>query len=334
MHLADMSAQRSLTMDISSTRILPFDRVLGSGREAVLYADPVSDEFAIFHQRLSRAARSGELSYRVRYRRGRAAPEKPLHVSGYGVELALKKTDYIVLDDRFASESAQKRISTEKDILEEDQDDVFELKPLSASELAPIGMKAASLIQQSESPFESLVKLSGDFPKYVSSIALHNISDKFATELEELRTHHVRDGLNFLWINGAQLIDRQVEPFALVGILRRERKLVDGIRGLGFNADQAVDLLSHNAISSTKSDEDSTRYDWTDVAEDRRAIIWLNDLEKDERYESYPTSLFSVSLNCANLMLQLLTHDPVAASYIPWSDSSDQKEHVPPSGPY
>lgn len=282
-------------LPLSREMALPFDRILGSGREAILYADPTSDSFGDFHRALSKAARAGELEYRLRYRPSKASAGQALPVSGFGVELALKRTDYIVIDDREdAPDSTQKPLGS-GDILD-GQEEVADLKPLSKPELASLGMKAASFIQESDSPFETLIRLTQDFPRFSASIAAHNISLAFRDAREQNQANAAPAGVNFLWMNGVQLIDRQIEPFALVEMLRRERKLINGVRDLGLNGKQAVSLLGHEAVSTAKSEQESARYDWTDRPEDGRVIVWLNDLEKDSRYEHYPKTLGSVWL--------------------------------------
>ena len=263
------------------------------GKEAVLYADPTSPSFGSFHKVLANLARQGKLSYRLRYRRSSHAPDSPLSVSGYGVELALKRTDYIVIDDREAQQdTAQKPINTEA-ILDEEEE-VADLKPLSTSELASLGLKTASFILKSENPFDTLVKSTQDFPKFSTFLAAHETSKEFVEELEQHRAQQVPSGISFLWMNGVQLIERQIEPFALVEMIRRERKLIKGVRDLGFNGKQAVSLLGHELISRAKSEDEAIRFDWTDRLEDGRVLIWLNDLEKDERYEGLPKQLMSV----------------------------------------
>lgn len=229
----------------------------------------------------------------MRYRRSDIHREA-LPVSGYGVELALKRTDYIVIDDRDASQDTQKPLASGVD-LDEDEE-VADLKPLSTSELASLGIKAASFILQNDNPFETLVKLTQDFPKFSASIATHEVSSDFEAEFEQNRAQQVPPGINWLWMNGAQLIERQIEPFALVDMVRRERKLINGVRDLGFNGKQAVSLLGHRKIAVAKSDSGSARYDWTDNLEDGRVIIWLNDLENGPLYAEYPRTLTSVCI--------------------------------------
>ncbi|OAA73742.1 UDP-glucose:Glycoprotein Glucosyltransferase [Cordyceps fumosorosea ARSEF 2679] len=277
----------------SKISILPFDRSVGSGADAVLYADPASPNFGKFHRRLERAARAGELSYRVRYRRPINSDHKPLPVSGFGVELALKRTDYIVIDDRVSqNDGTQKPLNTEA--MFEDQE-LTDIRPLSTSELEALGVKSSSFIQSSNAPFETLVKLMQDFPKFSASVSAHNVSTSFSEEYERGHIQRVPRGVNALWMNGLQLIERQIEPFALVEMLRRERKFIDVLRKLGLSGAEAISLLGHDKVAESKSDAgDAIRYDWTDRSEEGNAIAWLNDLESDARYAQYPDELSSL----------------------------------------
>jgi UDP-glucose:glycoprotein glucosyltransferase len=87
-------------------KVLPFDHVYNpsvQSETAVLYADIQTDTFKTFHSKLKHLADQGVVRYILRYRPGASAEgmkDKPLFVSGYGVELMLKRTDYIVIDDR------------------------------------------------------------------------------------------------------------------------------------------------------------------------------------------------------------------------------------------
>lgn len=273
---------------------LPFDRVFGTGREAILYADPTSQTFGEFHRALSKAAVEGSLSYRIRYHRTQLTPKATLPMSGYGVELALKKTDYIVIDDRLQGEEPHhENIGTSAGL--DDSEDVTNIKPLAASDLSSLGLKATSFILQSDDPLETLIKLTQDLPKFLTSIVAHNVSTRFEEEFKLNSLEGVPDGLNLLWLNGVQLIERQIEPFALIERLRQERKLIDGFRALGLNGKQAISILGHQDVSTAKEGSEALRYDWTDRLEDGRVIIWLNDIENDDIYEEYPKSLTSVS---------------------------------------
>lgn len=157
----------------------------------MLYADPTSPNFGRYHNALRKASGQGILTYRLRYRRAKDSQDVPLPVNGYGVQLALKRTDYIVIDDRDAGESSsQKPLSADVD-LDNDDESIADLKPLSTTELTSLGMKAASFILQNENPFETLVKLTQDFPKFSSSIAGHDTSEDFTAEHDVNRAQRI-----------------------------------------------------------------------------------------------------------------------------------------------
>ncbi|KAG8666915.1 hypothetical protein FPOAC1_011737 [Fusarium poae] len=277
-------------VDSKQAKVLPFDRVLGRGKDAILYADPTHTSFGPFHDTLSQAAKQGGLSYRLRYRRSPGASNSSLPVSGYGVKLDLKRTDYIVIDDREPGHEAQRQpVMADVDL--DTNEEVADLKPLSSSELASLGLKTASFILKSDNPLDALVKSTQDFPKFSASIASHEVTQGFAEEQEKNTAAGVPSGINFLWMNGVQLIERQIEPFTLIEMIRRERKLIDGVRELGLDGQQAVSLLGHSEIASSKSDDEPPRFDWTDRLEDGKAVMWLNDLENDARYQKFPSDL-------------------------------------------
>ncbi|KAL2024740.1 hypothetical protein VTK56DRAFT_5561 [Thermocarpiscus australiensis] len=285
----------------SQQRTLPFDRRLGAGpQDIILYADITAQSFGAYHETAMRFARDGEGSYRLRYRRSPAHPNEPLSVSGYGVELTLKRTDYIVIDDRDTDtpktpvDEAQKPIGS-SDVVLDEEEEITDIKPLEKSELSLLGMKAASFIMQSESPFETLLKLTQDFPKYSTTLAAHNVSTEFEAEHRRNRMVLVPEGTNVLWMNGVQLIDRQIQPFGLVDLLKRERKLISGVLDLGLTAQQAISLLGHTEVAQAKSEEEGPRrFDWRDQIEDGRVIVWLNNIEKDKRYQSWSPSLWEL----------------------------------------
>jgi UDP-glucose:glycoprotein glucosyltransferase len=218
-----------------------------------------------------------------------------LPVNGYGVELQLKRTDYIVIDDREAEKKEESSETANLEVNLDAEEEVTDLKPLSSSELSALGVKAASFIMHSDDPFNSLLKLTQDFPKYSASFAAHNESEDFLREHYFNRGQMVPQGMNVLWMNGVQLIERQIDPYTLVDLLRRERKLIKGVTDLGLTGKQAVSLLGNREVTIAKSNDEVGRFDWRDEIEDGRVILWLNNIEKDKRYAEYPTSLMSVS---------------------------------------
>ncbi|KAK4161645.1 family 24 putative glycosyltransferase [Cladorrhinum sp. PSN259] len=284
---------------ISQDRILPFDHKIGAGaQDIILYADITSPSFAKYHEAARAIAQKGQGSYRVRYKRSPAHPEEALSVNGYGVSLNLKRTDYIVIDDRDTgankpSDEGQKPLTSE--VVLDDEEEITDIKPLEKSELSPLGMKAASFIMKSDNPFETLIKLTQDFPKYSTSLVSQNVSEDFVTEHQANRQVLVPEGVNVLWMNGVQLIDRQIQPFGLIDMLSRERKLINGVLDLGLTGQQAISLLGHSEIAEARSgDDEPRRFDWRDDIEEGEVIVWLNNLEKDKRYKEFSDSIWTL----------------------------------------
>lgn len=288
-----MSLWRAAALTYHRTYELPFDRTLGntSALPAILYADITAPQFKTWHDTLSGTAKAGKTSYRIRHKPSQKASNSPLFVNGYGVELQLKRTDYIVIDDRQKTEG-EAPLRTDLDEGEE----VSDLKPLSKDEVSDLGIKAASFVMKSGQPMDTLLKLVQDFPKYSSIIAGHNVSDSFLAEHTNNRELLVPAGFNTIWINGIQIPTRDVNPYSLLAHLRRERSLINGIRSQGLSAPDVIALLSHEAIGATQTEDEPQRYDFRDEAEGGNVIIFMNNIEKDSRYESWPSELRAVRL--------------------------------------
>lgn len=219
-------------------------------------------------------------------------------VNGYGVGLQLKRTDYIVIDDRQAKENDKNIAQKPMDTTLNDEEDVADLRPLSKEEVSDLGIKAASFVMQSEQPMDTLLKLVQDFPKYSSVISAHNASDAFVSGHTKNLNQWLLGGVNLISINGLNIPARDVNPYSLLAHLRRERKLINGFRRQGLSVSEIVSLLSHGSGPTTQIQGGPQRYDFRDTAEGGNVIVWLNDIEKDEAYVDWPTGLEAVSLIC------------------------------------
>jgi UDP-glucose:glycoprotein glucosyltransferase len=265
---------------------------------AVLYADVSSPIFGEYHRTLQALAKDGEIAYRVRYRfiQNHDTPARPLFMNGYGVELTLKRTDYIVIDDRQdeddKKDTAQKTKAKAENLEDESPAD---LTPLSSSEVLTLGTSTAGFVLDSQDPFTTLVKLSQDFPKHSAVVAAYNTSGEFLVEYAKNRQAGLPSARNIMWINGQQIDTRQVDSYSLLEHLRRERKLISEFKKLGLAGSEAVDLLSHSSLTEVKVGSDVQRYDWRDEAEEGGVLIWMNNIEKDKRYGSFPSNLQTVS---------------------------------------
>lgn len=215
-------------------------------------------------------------------------------LSGYGVELALKKTDYIVMDDRDVSSDSPKDAAVTPAPVDLDDEEIHDITPLQAKDISFLGTKAASFIMNSEDPLGTLLKLTQDFPKHSGRVAAVETDAEIMAELRHNWDEFSGAGQNTLWINGMQVEYSQINAFALLEHLRRERKAINGLTELGLSADEAVQVLSHQILADSKQAEVPQRFDWRDRVEGGDVILWLNDLEKDRRYREWSASVSTV----------------------------------------
>ncbi|EXJ60060.1 hypothetical protein A1O7_04209 [Cladophialophora yegresii CBS 114405] len=285
-------AQQGVTMPDADDH-LPFDRVLGTSSEgpaSILYADITHPLFGQFHGVVSQTARQGKSTYRVRYRPSSLESPNPVYVSGYGVELVLKRTDYIVIDDRDAQKP--EAVASNQLSLEDAKDDnLKDLKPLTTSEVINLGLNAAHFIAASSDPLETLLQVTSDFPKYSSLLASADASKEFILEHRGNRERFLPSGYNVFWINGVQIEPRQINAYSLLDHLRRERRIIGELKDLGLTSSEAISLLSSEVIAEAQTNELPQRFDWRDDSESNEVLMWLNDLEQDKRYNAWSKSL-------------------------------------------
>jgi len=99
------------------------------------------------------------------------------------------------------------------------------------------------------------------------------------------------------WVNGAVVQEKDVNPFVLMRVMRRERGFVGALTRIGVGRGQAVELLTHPSISAAQSGKDVLDgvFDASDRSEGGGVITWWNDLERDSRYARWSASLYTVS---------------------------------------
>jgi UDP-glucose:glycoprotein glucosyltransferase len=102
-----------------------------------------------------------------------------------------------------------------------------------------------------------------------------------------------------IWVNGAVVQDKDVHPWGLIRVLRRERGIVGALIKAGVKGRaEAVELLTHPNISTAQSEKDMLDgvFDASDRLEGGNVIIWWNDIERDSKYAKWSPSVYSVSL--------------------------------------
>lgn len=178
---------------------------------AIFYFDPEStSSLALLNYLTFHTNTYPTFGFVVRYKPNRTGEGRRTGLSGYGVELALKNTDYLVVDDRDSGSSVVNRTKGEVGTTEHGffaevlgSDPWAELSiPLTKKELSgelqltrknvwlmvlDIGLKAASLILDSEDPLTALQELSQDFPRYSAALARNvEVSTRVQSKVPDL----------------------------------------------------------------------------------------------------------------------------------------------------
>ncbi|XP_043928923.1 UDP-glucose:glycoprotein glucosyltransferase 2 isoform X2 [Protopterus annectens] len=277
----------------------------------ILYAELGTKEFVTFHKVLLEKTQNGEIHYVLRHFIQNPSSRK-MHLSGYGVELAIKSTEYRAVDDSRVKGinntefEADDETDTQgflfKKLIEQHPDltdnlkelrqhlieSTDEMTPLKVWELQDLSFQAAARITSSP-PYDALKIMkdfSQNFPVKARSLTRTAVNPEMKKEIEENQkyikeTFGSQPGDAALFING-RLIDLDVHnPFSILDILREEGKVMQGLYDIGIREENLSAMLRLNLHSSDKSFAVDIRHS---------AILWINDIEKDYNYQSWHSS--------------------------------------------
>ncbi|XP_045909329.1 UDP-glucose:glycoprotein glucosyltransferase 2 isoform X1 [Micropterus dolomieu] len=279
----------------------------------ILYAEIGTKKFTSFHKVLSEKAKEGTLLYVLRHFVVDPKPRKML-LSGYGVELAIKSTEYKAVDDTKVKDS-KTAMKAEDDNIDEVQGFLFgplkkshpelqeqlselrkhllestnDMVPLKVWEMQDLSFQAATRIM-SVPKFDALKlmrDLSQNFPSKARSLTRVAVKQEMRKEIEENQkrlseTIGVHPGDGELFINGLH-IDLDIHnPFSILDILRGEARVLEGLHNLGIKGEHQGKLLRLpvNAV------DDSYALDIK-----HPAIMWINDIENDPVYRNWPAGV-------------------------------------------
>ncbi|KAM4731815.1 UDP-glucose:glycoprotein glucosyltransferase 2 [Anableps anableps] len=279
----------------------------------ILYAEIGTKKFNSFHKVLSEKAEEGTLVYVLRHFVAKPKPQKVL-LSGYGVELAIKSTEYKAVDDTKVKDSKtvinaegdendevegflfgtlkkthpelQKQLGElQKHLLESTND----MAPLKVWEMQDLSFQAAARIM-SVPKFDALKvmrDLSQNFPSRARSLTRVAVKQEMRKEIEKNQKHlgetmGIQPGDGELFINGLHIDLDTHNPFSILDILRGEAKVLEGLHNLGIKGEHQSKLLR----LPVNTVDDSYALDIR-----HPAIMWMNDIENDQMYRSWPASV-------------------------------------------
>ncbi|XP_027856012.1 UDP-glucose:glycoprotein glucosyltransferase 1 isoform X2 [Xiphophorus couchianus] len=278
----------------------------------ILYAELGTPDFQRFHQVLTSKVNEGSAAYVLRHYVAKPNENK-VYLSGYGVELAIKSQEYKAKDDtQVQGAEVNATVIGENDPVDEVQGFLFgklktlypelkeQLKELrkhlveSTNEMAPLKVwqmqdlsfqtAARILAAPAVDALNVMKDLSQNFPTKARSITKTVVKSEIRKEIEENQKYFkgtlgLQPGDSALFINGLHIdLDTQ-DIFSVLDVLRSEARVMEGLRSLLIETPYIHDILKLNVQPSD-----------SDYAVDIRnpAICWINNLETDHRYSSWP----------------------------------------------
>uniref|UniRef100_A0A8C9T0D2 UDP-glucose ceramide glucosyltransferase-like 1 n=1 Tax=Scleropages formosus TaxID=113540 RepID=A0A8C9T0D2_SCLFO len=256
----------------------------------ILYAKIGSKDFPRFHQLMVSKANKGEITYVLRH----FLSNSKVFLSGYGVELAIKNQEYKAKDDTqvqggdFFCSPVLTLYPELKDQLRELRkhlvESTNEMAPLKVWQMQDLSFQTAARILAAP-PTDALAvmrDLSQNFPTKARFITRTVVNSEIRKEIEENQKVRLQPGDSALFINGLHIdLDLQ-DIFSVFDTLRNEARVMEGLRNLLNDMPFIHDMLS---LSLQPLD--------SDYAVDIRspAIYWINNLETDSRYASWPSNV-------------------------------------------
>ncbi|GAA6062062.1 hypothetical protein JCM10212_003560 [Sporobolomyces blumeae] len=324
----------SLPTDLSSAarpRLYSFDHVSPPGEAShlprvVLYGSPTSPEFqdlfSFLYQLSAPKPVPIDSAAGEEAKRNTVAPHPPrlqfvlrwkpsskavkakhkLVLGGYGAALDIKKGDYLAIDDRMTAQAqgdGGKQTPTQSDSSENSP----KIDAVSKNDIADLSLRTAEYILASNDSFHAFTAATSSFPLLASQLPklVPNISNQLLSEVSGNQMSSTLTRRPSFLLNGVALTDAQVDPFALVRLMRKERKFVTDLQGLSVHmtSQAARDILINGGTTPTEPSEQGMMpkdvlgeiFDSTDRQEGGDVILWWNNLEKDKRYKSWPTTV-------------------------------------------
>nr|XP_061798346.1 UDP-glucose:glycoprotein glucosyltransferase 1-like [Nerophis lumbriciformis] len=278
----------------------------------ILYAKLGSTDFHELHQAVVEKVAKGLAIYVLRHYVANPSTKK-VSLSGYGVELAIKNQEYKAKDDtQVQGAEVNATMIRDNDPVDEVQGFLFgrlkklypelkeqlkelrkhlvestnEMAPLKVWEMQDLSFQTAARILAAPAvdALNVMKDLSQNFPTKARSITKTVVSNEIRKEIAENQkffkgTLGLHPGDSALFINGLHIDLDSQDIFSVFEVLRSEARVMEGLRSLLIDTPYIHDILRLNVQPSD-----------SDYAVDIRnpAISWINNLETDHRYSSWP----------------------------------------------
>ncbi|XP_062521392.1 UDP-glucose:glycoprotein glucosyltransferase 1-like [Corticium candelabrum] len=286
-----------------------YPAVSTSGITVVVYGQLGTPEFSQFHTLCCEAAKIGKIQYVMRHHVPVPSKSKT-RLSGYGVELAIKSTEYKAMDDSEIKEDMAAGKVTQTETEDEVEGFLFkrlrelyaghiedltkfkqhliestkEMAPLKAWQVQDIGFQATQRVMMSPvlDALRVLRDLSQNIPMKAKSVTKTAVESNLRKEIVSnqrlLASVGVEPGNNVFLLNGLVIWLEHTDAFVLFNLLQDEATFMDGLSSLRIPSETISKLLSLNLEQTHDSFGVDLRGD---------AVKYVNNLETDSRYNGW-----------------------------------------------
>uniref|UniRef100_A0A8D2P6B9 UDP-glucose ceramide glucosyltransferase-like 1 n=1 Tax=Zosterops lateralis melanops TaxID=1220523 RepID=A0A8D2P6B9_ZOSLA len=255
-----------------------FPTLKEDGPVVILYAEMGTKDFVKFHKILSEKAQKQEIVYVLRHYVQKPNSRK-MYLSGYGVELAIKSTEYKAVDDtqvkgidvqgflfgrlkRMHPDLKNNLIEFKKHLIETTNN----MEPLKVWEMQDLSFQAATRIMSA--PVYDALKVMKDIAQNFPIRARYKVQN----EIEENQKHFhetlgIQPGEARLFVNDTLLFEG--------------RKVMHGLHELGIKEDTLSKFMRLHVHPTDNNYALDIRHS---------SIIWINNIEQDHSYSTWPAS--------------------------------------------
>ncbi|XP_064455820.1 UDP-glucose:glycoprotein glucosyltransferase 1-like isoform X2 [Ornithodoros turicata] len=280
----------------------------------ILYGDFAAPGFKTFHESLRARAKNHEINYVLRHY-SRTQSSRKVRLSGYGVELAIKSTEYKAQDDTkvkeeqriLDSDESEKAENIEgfdfkklKELYPDKKEELNALKAhlvdsgneiaaLKVWELQELSLQASQkvLMAPLEDSLKTLRDISQNFPSQARSLVKISVDAKLKQEAER-NQQMFRQYLNLepadaaFFFNGLYYDVEITDMFTLLQALKQETRLLEGLYNIGIPKPMIPKLMKIDLLNNKQE------YG-VDIRDS--AVLYINDIENDSQYHNWPRSI-------------------------------------------
>uniref|UniRef100_T1J9H3 UDP-glucose:glycoprotein glucosyltransferase n=1 Tax=Strigamia maritima TaxID=126957 RepID=T1J9H3_STRMM len=313
------------TIDRNDTDLFKLDHRYPRSNEkslpVILYAQIGTESFYNFHFVLKKLANEGKVNYILRHYL-KVKTNQKVRLSGYGVELAIKSTEYKAQDDtrvkseeNMDSDVDDKQDEVEgfvfsklKELYPEKTNKLEQLKnymiestnemtPLKVWQIQELSLQASQRIMSTsvDEALRLMRDIAQNFPLQTNSLIKTVVNDQLKKEIIKnqklfAENHNIASSESAIFINGIYFDVEVTDIFTLLDILREEQTVMDGLHALGVDVTILKDHQIQHVLSlDFKMDKQNYAVDIRDSS-----IQYINDLESDRKYYSWSSSLSEI----------------------------------------